>query len=198
EKVRECYSVPSLKIHLHKQIPTESGLGGGSSDAVQVLQLLKAHFKLNISKERMWKMALELGSDCPFFIEGQAARVQGKGEVISPISLSLKGKYILMIKPEFSISTSDAFSKIIPHNSQVLNEEYLKDINQWQAHFVNDFEKVIGLQHPEIINIKEILLKNGAVYASLSGSGSAVYGIFNQLPTLRFPSDYFYWAGQLQ
>lgn len=195
--IRKHYFVPSVKIHLHKQIPVQAGLGGGSSNAASVLKLINSQFNLQIPNEEMHQFALELGSDCPFFIEGKAAKISGKGDLINPIGLSLQHLFIMIAKPSFSINTSDAFQRLKTKKSNPLLEISIEEIKKWPHQFINDFEVGLAINHPEIKKIKETFLKNGALYASLSGSGSAVYGLFHSLPKIKINSSYFNWTGRL-
>jgi len=192
--LRQDYQIPYLRIHLHKQIPVESGLGGGSSDAVAVLKMLDTFFKLSISEEQMYEYAKTLGSDCPFFIKGIAAKITGRGEYVTTCNVSLKGRYVMIIKPDFSISTSKAFSRIIQFNTVALPK--------WESHsfsgLSNDFEDVLGEEKRTIDKIKGWMREQGAVYTSMSGSGSAVFGIFDKRVDLPFHASYFQWVGSLQ
>ena len=195
--VRKKHPTPPLSIYLHKQIPFGAGLGGGSSDAVSMLRLLIDEFKLITTDEQIFEWAQELGSDCPFFIQEKAAVISGRGEIVKPINLSLKDKYIIIVKPPFIVSTVDAFRHIERSKNPSLKDIENVDIVDWQKYFTNDFEKAVSKKHQEIMRIKEQLLDNGALYASLSGSGSAVFGIFEQATKLSFPSSYFYWGSLL-
>jgi 4-diphosphocytidyl-2-C-methyl-D-erythritol kinase len=197
QKIREYYHFPPIKIHLHKQIPVQSGLGGGSSDAISTLKLIDSYFQLNMRSADTMSIALSLGSDCPFFINSKPAKVGGRGEIIAPIDLSLSGKYIMIIKPSFSIDTKLAFQRSYEMNSSALPVINQNDIGLWPSVFTNDFENVKGDQANEIQEIKNILKQGGALYTSLSGSGSAVYGIFNFHPNIIFSSKYFTWIDRL-
>ena len=191
--LRQNFNIPQIKIHLHKQIPIESGLGGGSSDAVAVLKMLNTFFKLKVSEEKMYDYAQILGSDCPFFLKGSAARITGRGEHINSIDMLLKGKYVMIIKPDFSISTSKAFGRIVQFNTTPLP--------QWESDsfkgLSNDFEDILGKEKRSIDNIKSWMQKQGAIYTSMSGSGSAVFGIFTYRVLIKYNSSYFQWVGAL-
>ncbi len=193
-KVREHHIVPALKIHLHKQIPIKSGLGGGSSDAVATLKLLNSLFSLNLSSEKMQEYADALGSDCPFFLKGSAAKVTGRGECISPVDKSLVDKYIVIIKPDFSISTVQAFAQVKNYNKNPLSDWEEGDFSL----FTNDFEKYLGKNQLIVQEIKDFFKANGAIYTSMSGSGSAVFGIFHKKVNISFNTAYFHWIGRLQ
>lgn len=195
--LRSFYTFPPLKIHLHKQIPMEAGLGGGSGDAVTFIKMVDKKLALNISLEELFNWAEELGSDCPFFIESKASRVSGKGEKIELINFSLSGLHIYLIKPPKSMNTANAFSKIKPRKQHLPNIELL-DKKTFQDRLINQFEEIVISEIPEIEFIKHKLLERGAIYVSLSGSGSAVYGLFKDPVEISIPNSYFYWHGILQ
>ncbi|MEO8764692.1 MAG: 4-(cytidine 5'-diphospho)-2-C-methyl-D-erythritol kinase [Ginsengibacter sp.] len=187
--------LPGINMHLHKAIPSGAGLGGGSADAVSVLQLLDSRFSLGISQKKMQEYALDLGSDCPFFLINKPCLASGRGEVLEPLTLSLQGYKILLIHPAIHIPTATAFKQITPSIPEIkIKQAITQPIETWKGRLVNDFEKIIFTGYPEIKKIKNNLYDQGAVYASMTGSGSTVYGIFkNDLP-LNFPSKhgYFY------
>jgi len=197
QKAREYYSFPPLKIHLHKKIPVQSGLGGGSSDAVSTLKLIDSYFQLNMRSEDIMTMALSLGSDCPFFLNSKPARVGGRGEIITSIDLSLSGKYIMIVKPSFSVNTKLAFQMNNGKNSIALPIINQDKMNTWSSVLTNDFEKLMGKQDDEVKAIKKTLNQGGALYSSLSGSGSAIYGIFDFYPNIAFSRKYFIWINRL-
>jgi 4-diphosphocytidyl-2-C-methyl-D-erythritol kinase len=187
-------SLKGVKLHLHKVIPSGAGLGGGSSDAAFLLMLLNTKFNLGLQTSQLQRYALELGSDCPFFLLNQPAIARGRGEILEPIPIDLKGYYLLLINPRIHIPTSWAFSKIIPEqNRPTLKEIPHQAVNLWKDQLKNDFEVPVFEKYPQIKSIKEQLYKSGAVYASLSGSGSTVFGLFKDLPELLpfFPDNYF-------
>ena len=193
------YVIPPVSMHLHKVIPAGAGLGGGSSDAVHVLRLLNDVFELGISKHILQQYASRLGSDCSFFMHDGPMIGKGKGDVLSTISLNLKGYSLILIKPEVHISTAEAYRGITPRQPHEPLEVVLKSgIRQWRGRLINDFEATVFSKQPEISMIKDRLYENGALYASMSGSGSSVYGIFEQPVDLtqEFKS-YFYWSGVL-
>jgi len=197
QKLREYYNFPTVKIHLHKQIPVQAGLGGGSSDAISTLKLIDSYFQLNMRSADTMSIALSLGSDCPFFINSKPAKVGGRGEIITPIDLSLGGKYIMIIKPSFSVDTKQAFQRSNEVSSTALPAINQNNIDSWSSIFKNDFEKMMGDQASKIQEIKNTLKQGGALYTSLSGSGSAVYGIFNFYPPITFSPKYFTWIDRL-
>lgn len=171
-------------MHLHKIIPIGAGLGGGSADAANTLVNLNKLFKLNISEEEMENFASELGSDCAFFIRNKAMYATEKGNVLEPITLKLKNLFIVIVKPRVHISTVEAYAGISPQKKKISLKELVRfPIEEWKNQIENDFEKTIFETHPGIRNIKTKLYKFGALYASMSGSGSAVYGLFKEEKT---------------
>ncbi len=173
--------VPAVKIHLHKAIPLGAGLGGGSADAAFMLKLLNEKFHLNLSTAQLLKYALQLGSDCPFFIINKPCFATGRGEVLEEITLDLSAYKIVLINPGIHINTGWAFT----NNTPALPEKSIKKIIQqpvdtWKDELKNDFETAVFIAHPAVKAIKEALYAQGAIYASMSGSGSTVFGIFKQ------------------
>ena len=182
------------KIHLHKAIPTGAGLGGGSADAAFTLKLLNEKFGLQLSTGQLIDYASQLGSDCPFFIINKPAFAEGRGEILEPASLDLSAYKFIIINPGIHINTAKSFSGITPTlPSKSLKEIIQQPIHSWKNELVNDFEKSIFPQHPEIEAIKSKLYDDGAIYASMSGSGSTVYGIFDKdaVAYHHFLSHYF-------
>jgi 4-diphosphocytidyl-2-C-methyl-D-erythritol kinase len=194
-------SIPPIDISLLKHIPSGAGLGGGSADAAFMLKLLNDLFELQLSTEQLERYAAQLGADCAFFIQNQPTFATGIGDVFTPINLSLKGYQIIIVKPNVFVSTKEAFAHIQPKRPAESIPNILQSpINEWRHHLVNDFEASIFPQHPEIEALKCQLYDNGAVYASMSGSGSSVFGIFNPqntLPQPDFGADCFYYKGVL-
>lgn len=181
ELLKAKHELPPIDIHLFKHIPTGAGLGGGSSDGAFMIKLLNEKFKLNISKEEAAHYASQLGADCAFFIEDKPVLATGRGECFEPIGLSLKGYYVVIVKPEVSVSTRDAFAHITPRHPEVSIKDIVSmPIETWREALKNDFEQSIFVKHPEIAAIKDEMYELGAVYASMSGSGSAVYGLFKE------------------
>lgn len=183
--LREKYHLPPLKIHLNKQIPIGAGLGGGSSDAAHMLKSLNNFFKLGLTETELCHFAEQLGSDCPFFIRNQKALARGRGEELNyEISFPIQGKLLLVVPP-IHISTSLAYSLIEPQNSRPpIIDIVQQPMKQWKGFLVNDFELPIFSNYPHLATLKEKLYSMGATYASMSGSGSCLYGIFeNDLPT---------------
>lgn len=175
------FHLPPIDIYLHKQIPSGAGLGGGSADAAFMLKLLNERFALSLSKEQLKVYAATLGADCAFFINNSPSFATGIGNIFSPISLNLQGYQLLIIKPPIFISTQEAFSKIKPHKPQhALKEVIACPPTEWKELLVNDFEESVFPLFPAIKEIKEELYERGAVYASMSGSGSSVFGLFDR------------------
>ena len=171
----------AIDIHMYKHIPTGAGLGGGSADAAFMIKLLNDKFKLNLSIEKMEEYAAILGADCAFFIQNKPVFATGIGNIFEPIQLSLKGYYLVLVKPDIFVSTKDAFAHIIPTQpTQSLKEIIRMPVETWRATMKNDFEDSVFQKFPEIAAIKDKLYDLGAVYASMSGSGSSVYGIFRE------------------
>lgn len=173
--------IQPIDIHMYKHIPAGAGLGGGSSDAAHMIKLLNEKFALALGAEQMEKYATQLGADCAFFIKNQPVFASGIGEIFEPIELSLKGYHIVLVKPDIFVSTRDAFSQIKPERPAVSLKEIVKQpIESWKGSMKNDFESSVFQKFPEIAAIKDELYDLGAVYAAMSGSGSAVYGIFRE------------------
>jgi 4-diphosphocytidyl-2-C-methyl-D-erythritol kinase len=197
--LKKDFKLPEVSVHLHKIIPLEAGLGGGSSDAAFTINILDKLFSLKLSNEKKIHYASMLGSDCAFFIENKPSLATGRGEILKEIELDLSGLHIVVVKPSFNISTSEAYSGVKPGLPGCrLNENMKLPVEQWKGNITNDFENHILLKHPELAQIKEKLYLSGAVYASLSGSGSAVYGIFKEKVDMDeiFP-EYFKWTAIL-
>ena len=197
----ELFDLPPVDIHLFKHIPSGAGLGGGSADAAFMLKLLNEKFNLSLSIESMEDYASRLGADCAFFIRNAPTYAEGIGNVFSPISLSLKGYQLWLVKPDIFVSTRDAFSQIKPHRPErPLKETIQLPVEEWRNCMVNDFEESVFPQFPAIREIKEEMYRQGAVYASMSGSGSSVYGIFKlnaSLPDIDFGKEAFVYKGKL-
>jgi 4-diphosphocytidyl-2-C-methyl-D-erythritol kinase len=189
-------NLPNIKMHLHKNIPMGAGLGGGSSDGAFTLTLLNQLFNLQITEQALLDYALQLGSDCPFFILNRPAFATGRGEILTPTNVNLEGYSIVVVNPEIGISTKMAFSLITPNQPSTHLPDILNlPINAWKDALINDFEAPIFKAYPELQTIKETLYQNGAVYAAMTGTGSTVYGIFPSSMidecSFNFPSNYF-------
>jgi 4-diphosphocytidyl-2-C-methyl-D-erythritol kinase len=186
--------MPAVKMHLHKAIPMGAGLGGGSADGAFTLILLNKKFDLSLSEKQLINYSLELGSDCPFFILNKPCFATGRGEILDLTRLDLSEFKIVIIYPAIHISTGWAFANIKPvRPAKSIKQIIQQPISTWKNELINDFEKPVFAKYPEIKNIKDKLYNEGAVYASMSGSGSAVYGIFNNKETFSFsfPKSYF-------
>ena len=174
-------NIGGIDIHMFKHIPTGAGLGGGSADAAFMIKLLNDKFKLNLSIEKMEEYAAILGADCAFFIQNKPVFASGIGNIFEPINLSLKGYYIVLVKPDIFVSTKDAFANISPQKPQQSLKEIIRmPIETWRATMKNDFEDSVFQKFPEIAAIKDKLYDMGAIYAAMSGSGSSVFGIFRE------------------
>jgi 4-diphosphocytidyl-2-C-methyl-D-erythritol kinase len=181
-------SIPAIQMHLHKHIPMGAGLGGGSSDATAVLQILNQQFNLQISSTELIRYAALLGSDCPFFVWNTPAHATGRGEILTPIPCDLSNYTIVLLHPGVHISTAWAFQQLTPHKKAISIQEIIaQPISNWKQNLVNDFEAPIFSAHPLLASLKNDLYEQGAVYASMSGSGSSLFGIFKQKPTLIPP-----------
>jgi 4-diphosphocytidyl-2-C-methyl-D-erythritol kinase len=181
-----------VAIYLHKAIPAGAGLGGGSSDGARMLLLLNDHFRLELTPGQLFELALELGSDCPFFLQKEPALVRGRGERVDPIRADFSAYSFILIHPSVRISTAEAFSRITPRpSSDDLGAIIDQPVSGWRDRLVNDFEKPVFEQHPELAEIKRKLYDSGALYASLTGSGSTIYGIYEKSPrpVLDFGQD---------
>lgn len=176
-------NLPSLRAYHYKQIPPASGLAGGSANAVALLRALNQYLKLQLHPDELYEMALELGSDCPFFLQDQACMVKGRGEKLFPASLSLTGYYLILLYSGLQCNTASAFSTLKHriHRSS-LSELLELPMERWKYAIQNDFEDQAFNTYPELEMQKEFLYQNGAIYASMSGSGSVVYGIFRERP----------------
>jgi 4-diphosphocytidyl-2-C-methyl-D-erythritol kinase len=168
-----------VKIHLHKNIPMGAGLGGGSGDGTTVLKILNNLFNLNISKEQLLHYAASLGSDCPFFIYNEACHATGRGEILKPIDIDLSGYTIALVHPGIHIATAWAFQQLSPCVKEKSIAAIIKQpIETWKAELMNDFEVPVFKANPLLEKIKNNLYSQGALYASMSGSGSSLFGIF--------------------
>ncbi len=197
ELLKEEFDLPNIKMHLHKTIPMGAGLGGGSSDAAQTLILLDELFQLKLSQNQLLNYARTLGADCAFFILNRPVFASERGDIFKEIDLDLKGYQIVIVKPEINVNTAEAFSELkINLQSERLIKSIEQPINKWQKLIKNDFEKNIFKKHPRIGEMKKLLYKNEAVYASMSGSGSAVYGLYKKPVDLSriFKNDFYFFT----
>lgn len=200
QSLKQQFGLPPVNIHLHKNIPIGAGLGGGSSDAAFTVKLLNKIFDLGLSKERMQDLVRPFGSDCAFFIANQPVFAYDKGDRFEDIGFTLQGMFIVLVYPDVHISTQEAYQRVTPK----IPSERIKPVlnaghHSWKEKLGNDFEAGIFLKHPSIAEIKTRLSGLGAVYTSMSGSGSTVYGIFEKEVDVEdlFPSNYRWWKGYL-
>lgn len=181
------FQLPRVHAHLVKRIPTQAGLGGGSSDAAYMIRLLDERFRLNIGIPEMERYAAKLGADCAFFITADPSYAEGIGDVLMPADVpgaGLGGYYLAVVKPSVAVSTRDAYAAIVPKTPAKCCRDIVRQpIETWKDELVNDFEAPIFAMHPELAAIKQRLYDAGAVYAAMSGSGSALFGIFREQPT---------------
>ncbi len=183
--LRKYHSFPAINIHLHKAIPAGAGLGGGSSDAASVISILNRYFTLNITENKLTELALNLGSDCPFFLKCLPALARGRGEELQLLEPFLAGYFLIMVNPKIHISTREAYQNCQPHQpSESLDMLARLPVDEWKNLIINDFEDYVFKKHPVVGEIKEALYKAGALYSSMSGSGSTVFGLFRMKTAL--------------
>lgn len=176
-------TLPRIHSHLWKGIPTQAGMGGGSSDCAYMMLLLNQQFQLGLTDEQLIEYAAKLGADCAFFILSRPCYAEGIGEKLQPIDLSLSGYYIAVVRPDIPVPTKEAFSRIRPHYPALnCRETVMQPVETWRDTLINDFEESVFALHPEIGNIKQQLYDMGATYAAMSGSGSALFGLFKKQP----------------
>ena len=190
--------LPNLAIHLHKNIPMGAGLGGGSADGAFALILMNNLFDLHLDAFFLEEYAAQLGSDCPFFIENTPKIARGRGEILKPFHLSLKGSFLVLVNPGIHIGTKEAYAGVNPSPPKVQLEEVLADRSRWKGELVNDFEPSIFKSHPSLAAIKEKMYDAGAFYAAMSGSGSTIFGLFDKYPNpLSWEERYFVFKSEL-
>ena len=199
ELLKADFKLPPVQIHLHKIVPIGAGLGGGSADAAFTLKLVNEQFELALDSESLEDYARQLGSDCAFFVQNRPLYCLEKGDVFSSVQVDLTGYYILLVYPNLAISTAEAYAGVRPRVPGVsLFEQLQMPIDAWRENIHNDFENSLFPTHPVLPQIKQQLYDAGAVYASMSGSGSTVYGIFNA--PVVVPNqfvNYRVWKGRL-
>jgi 4-diphosphocytidyl-2-C-methyl-D-erythritol kinase len=184
-KLRDRHFFPYLNLHLHKAIPIGAGLGGGSSDAACLLRAINRSFGLELPKEELKNISLEIGSDCPFFISGIPSIATGRGELLQTVKPVLSGYYLILLNPGVGINTREAYQNCRPHTHPSPLEQLVnKPINEWKDLIINGFEDYAFKKHPVIGEIKNALYDTGALFSLMSGSGSSVYGIFRKKPEL--------------
>ena len=193
--LKRDFGLPSIRIHLHKNIPYGSGLGGGSSNATHMLVLLNKMFDLKLNQKDLMQYAVLIGSDCPFFLYNSCSYISGVGNKIKPVPFNLKGYYIIIVKPNCSLATSQVFSKYrIKKNVQSLSKYNWKN---GFASLVNDLETISFKLCPELQDCKSYLQKIGAEHISMSGSGAAMYGLFKSKPIIENNFTGWFWEGYL-
>ena len=195
--LKDKYNLPPVHIHLDKIIPVGAGLGGGSADAAFILKGLNEFFELGLSIDEMARYVSGIGSDCSFFIFNKPLFAEGKGDIFSDVEHVLKGLYIILVYPGIFVSTKEAYQGVNPSKPDCSLKELINmPVVQWKEYIKNDFEMSVFKKYPVIREIKEKLYQNGALYASMSGSGSSVYGIFENKPDFHdFDQSCFIWDG---
>lgn len=179
--LNEKYSIPPVAIYLYKKIPVGAGLGGGSSDASHTLLALNELFSLGLTQEELADIAATLGSDCPFFIYNTPMLASGRGEILTPFDIDLSRWRIEIITPEIFVSTREAYAGVTPKRAEIPLEEILRrPVEEWRNLLKNDFEESVFAAHPQLAEEKRALYERGAVYASMSGSGSSLFGLFSR------------------
>lgn len=196
--LKQEYNIPPVHIHLHKVIPMGAGLGGGSADAAFAIKLLNNLFALSLSDTQMESLAGRLGSDCPFFIKNKPVLAEGTGTEFSDINLDLSGKYLVLICPNVHVGTAEAYQSVKPAVPEQNVKEIIENtsIDRWKNSLKNDFEASIFPKYSQLQNIKQQLYAAGALYASMSGSGSSIYGLFEKEPSMASVPD-ICWQGIL-
>lgn len=180
------FDLPPVSIHLHKHIPIGAGLGGGSADAAFFIKLMSQYFNLSLNNEAMMNYARQLGADCAFFIENKPVFAFKKGDRFESVQVDLSAYTIVLIMPPVHVSTAEAYGGIKPTPVQRSLQELIQlPVAEWKELIKNDFEESIFKNHPTISNVKNALYEAGALYASMSGSGASVFGIFNHVPDLK-------------
>lgn len=197
--LKQKQSIDPVNIHLHKIIPSGAGLGGGSADGSFTLQAINMTQNLKIENSVLVEYAEKLGSDCPFFIVNKPVFASGTGTIFESVDINLKGFYLVVINPGIHINTANAYSQSKPEKPKhSLKEVIKKPVSEWKNYIFNDFEPTVFKDYPQIATIKQTLYTKGAVFASMSGSGSSVFGLFGKKPTLNdYYSTQLIWEEQL-
>lgn len=201
--LQKDFQLPPVQIHLHKVIPIGAGLGGGSADASFTLRCLNEMFELYLDDFLLEEYAAKLGSDCPFFIRNEAVMAYGTGNEFEAINLNWQNPYLLLATPAIHVATAEAYAGIQPDDSRTDPKEIIekKPLPKWKELLRNDFETTVFQKYPAIAGIKDRLYESGAIYASMSGSGASVFGIFEQQPETAledyFSADNTIWQGWL-
>ena len=194
-------ALPAVQLHLHKVVPIGAGLGGGSADAAFALRLLNDQFALGLDAAVLAAYARRLGADCAFFIENQPVLATGKGDEFAPLALDLRGTPCVVVWPGFGIGTAEAYGQVRPQLPRyALAEALAAPLSTWREHLTNDFETALTPLYPTLAEVKAQLYAAGAAFASLSGSGSALFGLWqrgSEVPALAWPTNYAVWQGEL-
>ncbi len=194
--LQKDFDIPSQQITLLKNIPVGAGLGGGSSDAAHLIKIVNNKFNLGMTVPKMAQYASALGADCAFFIENKPVYAYGRGDQFKPVKLDLSAYQIVLVKPDVHVSTAEAYAGMVPQaNAENLPDLVAQPVNTWKAQVKNDFEPLVFRKYPEIKDVKTALYDSGALYAAMSGSGSSVFGIFDQsirLPDLELNNKVYY------
>lgn len=196
--IGETYKLPKLTVYLHKALPMGAGLGGGSSDCAFFINQLNSQFGLNLSEEARLELAKPLGSDCAFFIKNRPVYAYEKGDLFKDITLDLSAYYIAIVFPNVHSNTKDAYSLVTPAKSNHALLDIIKQpVSNWKDALINDFERSIFAKYPVVQQTKQDLYEAGAIYASMSGSGSAVFGLFEQAPMIKKTEHFPHWIGKM-
>jgi 4-diphosphocytidyl-2-C-methyl-D-erythritol kinase len=198
--MRKDFEIGPVRIHLRKQIPVGAGLGGGSADATYTLLAMNQLFQLQLSNQKLKELSADLGSDCPFFVEGLPQIAQGRGEILRPVELDLSDLYLVLLNPGIHVGTKEAYDGVSVGEDPISIEEIVqKPIDKWNDLLKNNFETSVFLQHPNIQRLKESLYQSGAIYAAMSGSGSSVFGIFSrEKKMIDFHSPHIIYKGKFK
>ncbi len=189
--LQDAHGIGNVHIHLHKIIPSGAGMGGGSSDGSFMLKALNELFDLNMNSTQLENFAAQLGSDCPFFIKNTAALVTGRGERVEPIDFNIEGMYLMVVNPGIHVSTAEAFKGIQPRPSNFNWNEFTQNQDFQKGSLRNDFEESVFQIHPEIAEIKNRMVQDGAIFTSMSGTGSTVYALFEDEPLIKWSGNYY-------
>ncbi|MCD8287860.1 MAG: 4-(cytidine 5'-diphospho)-2-C-methyl-D-erythritol kinase [Porphyromonadaceae bacterium] len=195
----EMHPLPGVEVYLHKVIPYGAGLGGGSSDATFMMLLLRDLFSIPVRNDELAASVVHLGADCPFFLYNRPMLAEGIGDRLSPVEVSLRGYSLVLVKSQVSVSTAEAYSSVtLSRPEKPLSEILSFPVEKWREMLGNDFERSVFAQYPLLSHIKQQLYDLGAIYASLSGSGSALYGLFRLVPeeVERFFPHCQVWTGE--
>lgn len=198
--LRQDFDLPPVHIHLHKTIPIGAGLGGGSADGAFTVKLLNDQFNLALTPAQMEEYVRPLGSDCAFFIQNKPLYCYDKGDRFAPVEVALDTYFIVLVNPGIHVSTAEAYAGIVPSLPEVPLQQLLaQPLRQWKELLQNDFEKTVFAAYPAIAAVKEKLYEAGALYASMSGSGATIYGVFAEKVSVKdsFPPHYTIWPAEL-